>query len=434
MQYHSVRAWHIFLIILLVDTNVFVLGVLGNSVVDKKMIYVDDNADPGWYDATHVKTIQEGIINASDGGTVYVYNGTYYENINLSKSLSLIGEDPRTTFIDCRQHGNIINIETNNITVARFTLQNGTENTIWERWAINIQKNVIGPNAHIRNFTISQCFITDNKGVILLHNVSDCKIQNCNIYNNSRSSITIRFDSGNIQIENSTFIHNGKQVNEGYYNGGIYINGYFGLCTNLVIKNCTIYENIGAGIEVFGVHNMSVDHSFINDSSWFGIIIEQSVENITIHHNTISGNRYEGMRIIDGTVGRRSLRSIRDIFINNNIIANNGGILHTYGGLFICNCINGIRIVDNTIISNDKYGIYFDSSRNNQVIDNNFINNTNNAQFIGRVSLWNEWVGNYWDNWIGLGPKIIRGKLIVFPWYNFDWHPAKEPYDIPGMS
>jgi hypothetical protein len=27
-------------------------------------------------------------------------------------------------------------------------------------------------------------------------------------------------------------------------------------------------------------------------------------------------------------------------------------------------------------------------------------------------------------------PKVIEGKSIFIPLVNFDWHPAKEPYDI----
>jgi hypothetical protein len=53
-------------------------------------VYVDDDADPGWYDATHVRTIQEGIDNATAGDTVFVYNGTYYENVVVDKTLDLI--------------------------------------------------------------------------------------------------------------------------------------------------------------------------------------------------------------------------------------------------------------------------------------------------------------------------------------------------------
>ncbi|GAH06500.1 unnamed protein product, partial [marine sediment metagenome] len=51
----------------------------------------DDNPDPNWYDATHVKTITEGIANASGGDTVYVYNGTYYECVTITKQLDLVG-------------------------------------------------------------------------------------------------------------------------------------------------------------------------------------------------------------------------------------------------------------------------------------------------------------------------------------------------------
>lgn len=44
------------------------------------------------------------------------------------------------------------------------------------------------------------------------------------------------------------------------------------------------------------------------------------------------------------------------------------------------------------------------------------------------------WIENYWDTWIGVGPKIIPGVLPFFeariPWFIFDWNPAREPYDI----
>ena len=80
-------------------------------------IYVDDDADPGWYDATHVKTIQEGIDNASSGDTVFVYNGTYYENVVVNKSIDLIGENKESTIVTR------IQIEdTDYVNVSRFTL------------------------------------------------------------------------------------------------------------------------------------------------------------------------------------------------------------------------------------------------------------------------------------------------------------------------
>jgi parallel beta-helix repeat protein len=46
------------------------------------------------------------------------------------------------------------------------------------------------------------------------------------------------------------------------------------------------------------------------------------------------------------------------------------------------------------------------------------------------------WKENYWDTWIGAGPKLIPGGFALrtetlVPWFHFDWKPAKEPYDVP---
>jgi len=45
-------------------------------------------------------TIQEGITLAEAGDTVYVYNGIYYENLTVDKSINLIGESKEGTIID----------------------------------------------------------------------------------------------------------------------------------------------------------------------------------------------------------------------------------------------------------------------------------------------------------------------------------------------
>lgn len=54
-------------------------------------VWVDDDASPDWYDSQHVKTIQEGIDNASVGGTVYVWDGNYNEDITVNKTVTIIG-------------------------------------------------------------------------------------------------------------------------------------------------------------------------------------------------------------------------------------------------------------------------------------------------------------------------------------------------------
>ena len=52
-------------------------------------------------------TIQGAINDANDGDTVFVYNGTYYENIVVDKSINLVGEDNEKTTIDGNKSGNV---------------------------------------------------------------------------------------------------------------------------------------------------------------------------------------------------------------------------------------------------------------------------------------------------------------------------------------
>jgi len=55
-------------------------------------LFVDDDADIGWYDITHVHTIQEAVDNASYGASIYIYNGSYPSSTSINKSVRIIGE------------------------------------------------------------------------------------------------------------------------------------------------------------------------------------------------------------------------------------------------------------------------------------------------------------------------------------------------------
>jgi len=94
------------------------------TIEKPQIVEVDDDADLGWYDCAHVKTIEEALQNVSEGGMVYVHNGTYFETLTIAKPLSLIGENQVNTIINGQLCGDTINVSAT-VTVGGFTISNG---------------------------------------------------------------------------------------------------------------------------------------------------------------------------------------------------------------------------------------------------------------------------------------------------------------------
>ena len=69
--------------------------------------------------------IQDLIDNANPGDIIYIPSGTYYENIIINKSISLIGEDKNTTIIDGGGRGAGIYVSADWINITGFTIQYG---------------------------------------------------------------------------------------------------------------------------------------------------------------------------------------------------------------------------------------------------------------------------------------------------------------------
>jgi hypothetical protein len=92
----------------------------------RNTIYVDDDAPPEWYDATHVRTIQEGIDNASDGDTVFIYTGVYQpsSNIHVYKELKIIGESKEGVIVEHEIGSEELSIRSKNVEVSTITFRN----------------------------------------------------------------------------------------------------------------------------------------------------------------------------------------------------------------------------------------------------------------------------------------------------------------------
>jgi parallel beta-helix repeat protein len=345
--------------------------------------------------------IQDAINDSYDGNTVFVYTASspYYENVVINKSIALIGENRNTTIIDGKRIDNPLWIKASFVNISGFTISNSSDYSGFAGIYV-IEKKMWPPDdppLRLSNISIFNCIIKNNYCGVWFTNTYALNISYCIIHNNSGHRIYIR-PSSHVKINNCGINHNGDM-----YPGAIVIaqDDRFGVSENITISNCSISHNVLAGI-------------------W---IIENS-QDIDIYHNNILENTNYGINVIESNVN-----------IYDNHIFNNGIGEDWNGGIYLQDCIKCITINDNNIETNNQYGLYLLRSSTNSINNNNFINNTCNAYF-RQFSLFNHWNGNYWTDWVGLGPKLIKGKLgeVYIPWFQFDWHPAKEPYDVPDMS
>ena len=214
---------------------------------------------------------------------------------------------------------------------------------------------------------------------------------------------------------------------------------------NITISDCILRNYISTSLSTYGIRVEAVD------------------KNISVMNNEIN----------NCSVGINAWSSPRGLEITGNVITDcEVGISLGYdqqniSGNKIRRCSrNGIQIhgANNSVYGNDidncPIGIYSpvsepdEEERGNTITKNNFKNYSLNEPWWERqVILFqfthlvkdkkDRWIGNYWDTWKGVGPKRIRGTLVLgigigedgiafaIPWIEFDQHPAKEPYDIP---
>ncbi|HEC82085.1 MAG TPA: hypothetical protein ENI42_06675, partial [Thermoplasmatales archaeon] len=113
--------------------------------------------------------IQAAIDNASDGDTIFVFSGIYYENITIKKSIRVVGENLTSTVIDSFGKGDpvVLVISTSDVEVTNFTIQNSSG----EEWDEDVLK--ICNSSFV---TISNNIIKNGPTNIYLENVHDSRI------------------------------------------------------------------------------------------------------------------------------------------------------------------------------------------------------------------------------------------------------------------
>jgi parallel beta-helix repeat protein len=190
-------------ILLLAGTN-FVSALNRNFSTDsmpleRRNIFYVGGSGPGNY-----TTIQDAVNASSDGDVVFVYSGSYYENIRINKSIDLIGENKETTIIDSNSeliYNFAINILSNFVTISGFTIRNRETNSQYPEFCGGIV--LVGARGRIFNNYI----VNNTYGIYISGDYRDYSIIRKNIISKCRVGI-FSDCSGNNIISWNTFTDN----------------------------------------------------------------------------------------------------------------------------------------------------------------------------------------------------------------------------------
>jgi len=324
------------------------------------------------YVPTDYPTIQEAINHANQGDTIYVYNGTYHENVLLNKTLSLVGENESTTIIDGSGIGNVVKVTSNNVNVTGFSLQNGRRE--WGFYGIllynctdnRIINNIVRNNqegiriAYGSNNTLIENAVEDNSGGIRLDTSSYNLLQNNTLARNKRnfgvwgdrtSHFTHVIDESNTVNGKPICYWIDRQDAEVPMDAG-----YLALVSS---KNITakglVLENNWDGIVFFNTTESSIESSQIRNNS-VGVRINWPSSNNMIAQNNITDNEWDGIWLFGSS----------NTTITLNTIVNNSN-----GGIFARDdYINHADSLNNTITANTCDSIVLWPSDNNTISSN----------------------------------------------------------------
>ncbi|MEA3475174.1 MAG: T9SS type A sorting domain-containing protein [Candidatus Cloacimonadota bacterium] len=167
-------------------------------------------------------TIQEGINASTDGDTVLVYPGTYYENINFNgknitvASLYIITESDsfiHQTIIDGNHEGSVVKIvsgEDESTLLYGFTIQNGVGsiNLGFQRGGGIVIKD--------SNPTIKKCFVKNNKahfgGGLYICNSNNITLSGVTVTNNHATWI-----GGGIKLSGGSHVNFNNNILSNVY-------------------------------------------------------------------------------------------------------------------------------------------------------------------------------------------------------------------------
>jgi nitrous oxidase accessory protein len=392
------------LIISILIVSVAMSQLLNEEATSSRTIIVPDD----------YPTVQGAIDNAESGDTVLVRSGVYNQSINVNKSISLIGQDAKTTVLTVptiygADYGYIlvppppviaVEIDADNVKISGFTIRK--DNSLG-----------VGIKSNGTSNQITDVFMDSIGGGIILQG------SNQTVYQNYIANAL----GGGVQCSGSyNQIMDNQMINDGF---SFSLSGQF----NTVSENQVVDSSIYLGDSSL-VYNNSISGSYINLwNSNSNIIYKNTMEKsiLTVggraggmgpaSNNLFAANTMEQASAVAWAI--LVAYGSNNVFYGN-IIANNGGYGLAVGGI-------DVQVDDNLFYYN--------------VFANNSKNFGTNWGVIGSNSFDNGTVGNYWDDYLTKYPtaRMVDNSGVGNTPYSVygtvsDNYPLMVPFDVASVS
>ncbi|ABE52543.1 NosD domain-containing protein [Methanococcoides burtonii] len=319
--------------------------VLAVGSASAAAITVDDSGGADYL------SIQAAINNASVGDVIEVQSGTYYENVVVNKTLSLVGIG--MPLINASGSGTAMTITTDDCTIDGFNVTgSGTD---WNGGDADSGIKIMSDDN-----TVLNCIAQSNNYGVYVFESENNTIENNSVYSNTEGIYLL-------YSHNNSLISNNLSSNT---NRGAYISNSDNIS---VLSN--VAQNNDYGINWYISGNSTVFNNSATSNN-YGMYLSSS-ENCNLDNNTAYGNTNHG--IYSDSSG--------NIFTNNTAYSNIYGLYTTGSSSTLANNIaysnkygfyttGSSSTLTNNIAYSNRYGFYTTGS-SSTLTNNTAYSNTN---------------------------------------------------------